>query len=111
MKMKVIVMLAAFALTASAVQAQELPRKVQNVEVLDLDGKPAKLPYFGEKNLMIFYVDPDRQCGRRRRAVRLLRRSGQICRRCDLPAGGIIKLFDGEMPLRIALLRFVFIKV
>ena len=60
MKMKVIAMLTAFALTASAVQAQELPRKVQNVEVLDLDGKPAKLPYFGEKNLMIFYVDPDR---------------------------------------------------
>ena len=60
MKMKVIAMLAAFALTASAVQAQELPRKVQNVEVLDLDGKPAKLPHFGEKNLMIFYVDPDR---------------------------------------------------
>ena len=54
---------------------------------------------------------PDRQCGRRRRAVRLLRRSGQICRRCNLPAGGIIKLFDGEMPLRIAHLRFVFIKV
>ena len=60
MKMKVIVMLAAFALTASAAAAQELPRKVQNVEVLDLDGKPAKLPHFGEKNLMIFYVDPDR---------------------------------------------------
>ena len=31
MKMKVIAMLAAFALTASAVQAQELPRKVQNL--------------------------------------------------------------------------------
>ena len=60
MKMKVIVMLAAFALTASAAAAQELPRKVQNVEVLDLDGKPAKLPHFGEKNLMIFYVDPAR---------------------------------------------------
>ena len=60
MKMKAIVMLAAFALTATAIRAQELPRKVSNVEVLDLDGKPAKLPYFGEKNLMIFYVDPDR---------------------------------------------------
>lgn len=59
MKMKVIVMLAAFALSASAVTAQELPRKVSNVEVLDLDGKATKLPYFGEKNLMIFYVDPD----------------------------------------------------
>lgn len=60
MKMKVIAMLAALSLTASAAAAQELPRKVNNVEVLDLDGKPAKLPYWGEKNLMIFYVDPDR---------------------------------------------------
>ena len=36
-----------------------LPRKVSNVEVLDLEGKPVTLPYWGEKNLMIFYVDPD----------------------------------------------------
>ena len=40
MKMKVIAMLAALALTASAAAAQELPRKVNNVEVLDLDGNP-----------------------------------------------------------------------
>lgn len=58
--MKAIVMLAAFALSASTVAAQDLPRKVSNVEILDLDGKTVKLPYFGEKNLMIFYVDPDR---------------------------------------------------
>ena len=58
--MKVIGMLAAFTLAASAAAAQELPRKVNNVEVLDLDGNPAKLPHWGEKNLMIFYVDPDR---------------------------------------------------
>lgn len=60
MKMKAIVILAAFALTASAATAQSLPRKVSNVEVLDLDGNAAKLPNWGEKNLMIFYVDPDR---------------------------------------------------
>ena len=48
MKMKVIAMLAALSLTASAAAAQELPRKVNNVEVLDLDGKPTKLPYWGE---------------------------------------------------------------
>ncbi|WP_346702574.1 hypothetical protein [uncultured Alistipes sp.] len=61
MKMKMTVLLAAAVLTLStAASAQELPRKVQNVELLDLDGKPAKLPCFGEKNLMIFYVDPDR---------------------------------------------------
>ena len=60
MKMKVIAILAAAALTVSTASAQEQPHKVQNVELLDLDGKPAKLPHFGEKNLMIFYVDPDR---------------------------------------------------
>lgn len=59
MKIIPIFILTAFALSASVVAAQELPRKVSDVTVLDLDGKPAGLPYFGEKNLMIFYVDPD----------------------------------------------------
>ena len=59
-KMKVIAMLTAFALTASLAAAQALPSKDSNIEILDLNGKPAKLPHFGEKNLMIFYVDPDR---------------------------------------------------
>lgn len=45
MKIKLVMMLAAaFALQASAVPAQELPRKVSNVELLDLDGNPAGLP-------------------------------------------------------------------
>ncbi len=56
----IIVLVTALTLTATVVTAQELPRKVSNIEVLDLDGKPAKLPHFGEKTLMIFYVDPDR---------------------------------------------------
>lgn len=55
-------LLAALALLCSGATAlaQDLPRKVSNVEVLDLDGNPTKLPHWGEKNLMIFYVDPDR---------------------------------------------------
>lgn len=60
MKIKAMMMLVAFTLTASTVAAQGLPRKVSNVEVLNLDGKAARLPYWGQKNLMIFYVDPDR---------------------------------------------------
>ena len=35
------------------------PRKVENVTIKDLYGNPTKLPYYGEKNLLIFYVDPD----------------------------------------------------
>ncbi len=61
MKVKMLVMSVACLCAVSAADAQEqkLPRPVQNVEVLDLAGEPARLPYFGEKNLMIFYVDPD----------------------------------------------------
>lgn len=60
--MKIKVLLAAAMLVASVTaQAQELklPHKVKNVTILDLNGKPATLPYWGEKNLMIFYIDPD----------------------------------------------------
>ena len=45
-----------FSLTA---EAQSLPRKVRNIEVQDLDTKKARLPWGGEKNLLIFYVDPE----------------------------------------------------
>lgn len=61
MKMKLVAMLAAaFALSASVATAQETPRKVSNVALLDLDGNSTTLPFWGEKNLMIFYIDPDR---------------------------------------------------
>lgn len=49
-----------FACSASSAAAQEMRRKVPNVEVLDLDGNPVSLPEWGKKNLLIFYVDPDR---------------------------------------------------
>lgn len=59
--MKLIALLtAALTLSVSLAAAQETPRKVSNVELFDLDGNPVKLPHWGEKNLMIFYVDPDR---------------------------------------------------
>lgn len=60
MKLRTLLILAiamvGFALTA---EAQSLPRKVRNVEVQDLDAKKARLPWWGEKNLLIFYVDPE----------------------------------------------------
>lgn len=33
--------------------------KVENLTIKDLQGNPAKLPYWGKKNVLIFYVDPD----------------------------------------------------
>lgn len=40
--------------------AQENKDKLQNVELKDLKNQPAMLPRWGEKHLLIFYVDPDR---------------------------------------------------
>ncbi|MDE6857421.1 MAG: YtfJ family protein [Alistipes sp.] len=49
----------AVSIPAFAANPDDLPRKVENIEIVDLNGNPAKLPMWGEKNLMIFYVDPD----------------------------------------------------
>lgn len=35
-------------------------RLVSDVELLNTNGKVATIPYFGSRNLLIFYVDPDR---------------------------------------------------
>lgn len=40
--------------------AVELPHQVENLELEDLSGEITTLPMWGEKNLLIFYVDPDR---------------------------------------------------
>jgi hypothetical protein len=40
-------------------EAQVLHQKVENVTLKDLSGEAVELPYFGEKNLFIFYIDPD----------------------------------------------------
>lgn len=49
----------ALSVPALAANPDNLPRKVENIEIVDLNGNPAKLPMWGEKNLLIFYVDPD----------------------------------------------------
>ncbi len=58
-KQRTALMLAALCGTAPLAAQEQLPRKVENVEIVSLDGRPSRLPHFGEKNLMIFYVDPD----------------------------------------------------
>ena len=61
MKIKNILLVVFALLMGGVAQAEELelPRKVENVTIKDLYGNPATLPNWGEKNLLVFYVDPD----------------------------------------------------
>lgn len=61
--MKTLLLILAAMLTSVVANAQNeteiLPRKVSNLTLTDLNGQPAELPYWGDKNVLIFYVDPD----------------------------------------------------
>lgn len=62
MKAKFFTVAGLLTLCAATMFAQEpkLPKKVENVKILNLDGNEASLPNFGKKNLMIFYIDPEK---------------------------------------------------
>lgn len=61
MKIKSIILSVVALIAASTISAQPLkePRKIENLNLTDLLNEPAQLPHFGEKNLLIFYADPD----------------------------------------------------
>ena len=54
MKIKALLLVLAALMLGISADAQSLPRPVRNVEVQNLDGKKARLPWWGEKNLLIF---------------------------------------------------------
>lgn len=39
---------------------QPIPHKVENVELKGLNNEPMMLPFFGERNIIFFYIDPDK---------------------------------------------------
>lgn len=51
--------MAGITLAISTATAQKLPRKVHDVTLIDLYKQSTQLPYFGQKHLLIFYVDPE----------------------------------------------------
>ena len=64
MKKSILTLLALFvAIAVNAQNAQvldNLPHKVENIEMVDLNNAPTQIPHYGEKNLLIFYIDPDK---------------------------------------------------
>lgn len=63
MKAKFFMVMSLLALCSTGVFAQDdpkLPKKIQNVKALNLQDELVSIPNFGKKNLIIFYMDPDR---------------------------------------------------
>ena len=90
-----------FACSAACAQDQKplevpLPHKVENVEIVDLYNKATKLPMWGKKHLLIFYVDPDRHRQNHEFTVELEenhRAEGE-----DIYGFGIVNLKDTWLP-------------
>ncbi len=65
MKKSIMLVVCAVLAGIATVSAQgTLPRKVENPTICDMEGNATKLPKWGEKNLLIFYVDPDSYFGK-----------------------------------------------
>lgn len=60
MKIDIRYILIALLFGCSGAMAQSTPRSVENVKLKSLTGKSVEIPHWGKKNLMIFYIDPDR---------------------------------------------------
>ena len=92
----------AFSLAATSAQAQAkddmqpLPHKVDNIELKDLRNKPAMLPYFGEKHLLIFYVDPDKH--KQNDAFACEIEENKYCESDNIVGFGILNLKDTVFP-------------
>ena len=80
----------------------QLPRKVDNVTLRDLHNNEVALPYFGEKNLLIFYIDPDTGLGRNKNIEysELLEQYG-VAKGGNIYGFGILNLGDTFLPKRI----------
>lgn len=94
--MKKNALLAAALFCLTALSAQELPQKVHNVELKALDGSATMLPYFGEKHLLIFYVDPDRH--RQNEAFTYELEENGRAKSDKIAAYGILNLKDTALP-------------
>ena len=101
MKMKFFAALAVLTLCSAFSFAQDpkLPKKVRNVTILDLNGNSAMLPNFGKKNLLIFYVDPEKH--KQNEAFTIEMENNHKVEGENLYGFGIINAADAWYPNRI----------
>ena len=69
---------------------------LDNVELKDLRNKPTTLPYYGEKHLLIFYVDPDKH--KQNDAFACEIEENKYCESDKIVGFGILNLKDTVFP-------------
>ena len=103
MKKQLLILL--FALTAYTATAQNdlknqpmlpLPHKVENVTLKDVNNEPMTLPFFGEKNIIFFYIDPDKHKQNEALTYEMERR--HTCTGPNIEGFGILNLKDTMLP-------------
>ena len=105
MKQKKLLFALIFALATLSASAQDLktkdvvealPHKVENLQLKDLRNKPTTLPYYGEKHLLIFYVDPDKHKQNDNFACEI--EENKYCESDNIVGFGILNLKDTVFP-------------
>ncbi|MBR5850572.1 MAG: hypothetical protein IKZ12_05890 [Alistipes sp.] len=89
-------LLAALLLVCGVATAQEQMHKVENVVLKGLDGSQCSLPMFGEKNLIIFYVDPDRH--KQNEAFTYEMEEHHLAEGEEIVGFGVLNLKDSMLP-------------
>lgn len=83
---------------------QPLPHQVEDLELIDLFGKPTStLPMWGEKNLLIFYVDPDKH--RQNHEFTVEMEETQRAAGDNIYGFGIVNLKDSWYPVPDSVIR------
>lgn len=82
---------------------QPLPHKVESMELIDLYGEPAQLPMWGKKNLLIFYVDPDKH--RQNHEFTVEMEENHLAAGDNIYGFGIVNLKDSWYPVPDGVIR------
>lgn len=99
------VVAAFFTMIGVAVQAQSVavPHEVSNLTLVDLEGNDVQLPHWGEKNLLIFYVDPDESNQNHEFTVEM--EENHMAAGDNIYGFGIINLKDSWYPVPNSVIR------
>lgn len=83
----------------------KIPHKVEDIVMIDLDGKEVSMPFYGKKHMLIFYVDPDK--ARQNEDFTYEIEYNHAAQGDNIEGFGIINLKDSWYPLPNSIVRSI----